>query len=280
MEMRFRAGLDYDSLLEIYSQRLLDLRMQIPSALDQWFIENARNSEEKKLALLSREFREKSLDRFQHEVTEIEGVIQALESKQALKPTKTNQKSLDAKLRNRDRLIGKIADLKSGKCSTRIYPMSFAPLIVECGSQRKIIIARYQVAKEFESFNARRDSIQKKLTWKPLLGKFHGIFAFTQFYEWVEREGKKVMISFRPEGFELMWAPCLYKEYKNERISAFAMITDDPPPEVLRAGHDRCPIFLAESSLSKWLSPIGLSLMEIDSLFDMKEETTFKSQTA
>lgn len=277
--MRFAAGLDYDSLLRIYADRLQDTTIQIPSALDQWWIENSRNSEEKKLAKLVREFHEKSLDKFREEIGVLENVISELEAKQQKKPTKTAEKSLGAKLRKRETLQGKIAAIKEGKTSGRIFPMQFAPLIIESDGERRIILARYQVDDNFESFNARRDSLQKKATWKPLFGKSHGLFVFTKFYEWVERGNEKVMISFSPRGYEVMWAPAMYKHH-SAGLDTFAMITDEPPPEVLAAGHDRCPVFLNEESVGNWLNPQGMKAIEVDALLDQKVKTFFEYQAA
>ena len=278
MELRFQAGIDYESFIKLYTLRLEDLKVQIPSALDQWFIENGRNSQEKKLAVLSNEFREKSIDRYQLEILEADSQISTLQAKLSKKTTKTAQSSLDAKTRKRERLQAKISEIKSDKQSARIFPMSYAPLIVEQNGKRQIIMARYQVASEFESFNARRDSLQKKTTWRPLFGKSHGLLVFTRFFEWVQHDGKKIMISFQPKGHDIMWAPCMYKRHENVGPDAFAMITDDPPPEVLQAGHDRCPIFLKKENIDSWLAPGSFSLDQIDAMFDEKVDTIFENR--
>jgi len=39
----------------------------------------------------------------------------------------------------------------------------------------------------------------------------------------------------------------------------FAIVTDDPQPEVLAAGHDRCPIFLSDGAAREWLDAVGKS---------------------
>jgi putative SOS response-associated peptidase YedK len=64
----------------------------------------------------------------------------------------------------------------------------------------------------------------------------------------------------------MMWAAGLYSFPKNKTslpIHSFAMVTDDPPPEVAAAGHDRCPIFLKNEQLEKWLNPQKLSQEEL-----------------
>lgn len=38
----------------------------------------------------------------------------------------------------------------------------------------------------------------------------------------------------------------------------FTIITDDPPPEVAAAGHDRCPIMLSVDGAQRWLSAESL----------------------
>lgn len=136
---------------------------------------------------------------------------------------------------------------------------------------------------QYNVFNARRDSLQSARTWKPLFGHNHAIFPFERFFEWVERDGKKVEVSFTPEGYDSMWAASLYDEYRHPQlglIRSFAMVTDEPPAEVSAAGHDRCPVFLDAGCIDQWLSPKGQSLEQLDSLLDHKQRTYYAHAVA
>jgi putative SOS response-associated peptidase YedK len=72
-----------------------------------------------------------------------------------------------------------------------------------------------------------------------------------------------------------MWAASLYSVPRAGGYASFAMVTDDPPPEVAAAGHDRCPVFLEENRLDAWLNPAGMSTEFLLELLDYKEKTFY-----
>lgn len=159
----------------------------------------------------------------------------------------------------------------------RLYPHVFGPVIKAIAGKKKseglgvLTPMRYrlrphdayeEVPSKFNLFNARLDSLESRKTWRPLFGRQHGLFPFRRFYEWVEGEsekGKKVkeLVSFSSNDHDYLMAPVLYDYYKDEKggFYSFAIITTDPPDEVLAAGHDRCPIFLKEEYWHDWLNP-------------------------
>lgn len=169
----------------------------------------------------------------------------------------------------------------------KIFPNVHAPVVIMKDGQRALIPMRYRVRphdspKEIPSkynlFNARYDSLLIKKTWKDLFGKKHGLFPFKRFFEWVEGpDHKKQLISFSPKDHELMWAPCLYDiwEDKNLKIISFALITDDPPLEVLNAGHDRCPIFLNKKYWDNWLNPESFNKVDLLNMIKNKENVKY-----
>ena len=185
----------------------------------------------------------------------------------------------------------------------RIFSNYFTYVIVENeGHQRLLKPMRYRVrphgSKEeiparYNVFNARIDALETRQTWGPLFMKNHGLVPFTGFYEWVpdpdpdpERKGKSKLISFYPSsekdgagGDEIMWAPCLWDEWSSIdgsiQFKSFAIITDDPPAEIKRMGHDRCPIFLRKELISSWLNPQKLKKNEVYEVLRGKEEKIF-----
>lgn len=164
----------------------------------------------------------------------------------------------------------------------RIFPGYFTWVLVEENGKRVLKRMRYRVRPQgssseipskFNVFNARLDSLELRETWKKVFMKKHALLPFTRFFEWVEFEGKKRLISFAPKDREIMWAPCLYDYWENKEQNfgfySFAIITDDPPVEVQEMGHDRCPIFLQERHISSWLNPtIKNKTMILNSLKD------------
>ena len=151
----------------------------------------------------------------------------------------------------------------------KVFSNYFTNVIVDEGDQRLIKPMRYRVrpngSKEeipskYNVFNARIDSLESRSTWSNLFMKNHGLVALSGFYEWVAGEnGRPKLIYFHPEGREFMWAPCLWDEWTSKdgkiHFKSFAIITDEPRPEVQAMGHDRSPIFLDQNQISSWLNP-------------------------
>lgn len=175
----------------------------------------------------------------------------------------------------------------------RIYPGYFTSVLVQEQGVRMLKPMRYrirprgsreEIPSKFNVFNARLDSLEHRQTWRPLFQRQHGLVPFTRFFEWVEHEGSKRLISFRPANRELMWAPCLWDYWANEKEGAgfysFAIITDDPPAEVLAQGHDRCPVFLREDLIDEWLSPVSKSLHDLYAILKNKQDAFYLSDWA
>lgn len=173
----------------------------------------------------------------------------------------------------------------------RVYPNTFAPVITMHDGKRAVRPMRYRVRPQGSSeeipskynvFNARIDSLEKRKTWSSLFMKNHGLFPFYEFYEWVDDSGKKRLIRFRPKDADMMWAPCLYDTWTSRdgkvSFSSFAIITDDPPPEVEEMGHDRCPIFLNEEQIDLWLAPKLLDKESAYSILKDKTNAHFESE--
>jgi putative SOS response-associated peptidase YedK len=161
----------------------------------------------------------------------------------------------------------------------RIYTKIWTPIICMVKGERQIRPMRYQLLPHFckeevykrvnpetnreveikNTFNARLDSLESANAWKKPFMNFHALLPIKQFFEWVPKNGHKSIISFKPQNDEFLLAPCLYdnwfSEDKSKIIQSFAIITDDPRPEILEMGHDRTPISISESNINKWLSP-------------------------
>ncbi|TDJ05517.1 MAG: hypothetical protein E2O68_06330 [Deltaproteobacteria bacterium] len=166
----------------------------------------------------------------------------------------------------------------------RIFPNVYSPVIVK---GRIIRPMRYrirpkghaqEVPGKYNMYNARLDALDKRRTWKTLFGKNHGLVPFKRFFEWVQVEGgKKQLGVFSPIGKDFMWAPCLTDTCSvgGEKLTTFAIITDDPPEEVRAAGHDRCPLFLGQEMIDAWLCPEGKSQKELLELLTHQEPVKY-----
>jgi hypothetical protein len=104
-------------------------------------------------------------------------------------------------------------------------------------------------------YNARFDNHEG--FWKGVFGYSHGLIVANAFYENVKRhrlEGRdlaegeleeNVILEVKPQSAQDMLVACLWSHWQSPGepdLLSFAAITDEPPPEVAAAGHDRCII--------------------------------------
>lgn len=175
----------------------------------------------------------------------------------------------------------------------RIFPGYFTWVLVHENGRRIFKRMRYRVRPagsseeipaKYNVFNARIDSLESRQTWRRLFTRQHGLFPFVRFFEWVEKDEKKRLISFLPDNKEIMWAPCLWDYWENPQKTlgfySFALITDDPPAEVAKMGHDRCPVFLKEKYIDEWLDTSKRSQEEWYLLLRNKEDVFYRFEWA
>ena len=61
---------------------------------------------------------------------------------------------------------------------------------------------------------------------------------------------------------------------------SFAAITDEPPPEVAAAGHDRCIIPIRAENVDAWLSPDRGNLKALYAVLDDRERPYYEHRLA
>jgi len=59
-------------------------------------------------------------------------------------------------------------------------------------------------------------------------------------------------------------------------VRGFAAITDEPPPDVAAAGHDRCIVNLNPEHVDAWLRPEGRPAAELQALLSERAVTVFR----
>lgn len=295
LQRRYGGRLEWEDFVELVRQRErgceFDVDFKIPDELIAGLIDLGGTAA-KEIDLVQRRYKVADGRRLEEALAEAQVELRLAQDKLAAKVTKTAQTAVDTKGRKvlRAQKALDIALAPPG-IDYRIYPFYFAPILLDDGGQRLIVPARYrilprtgvEVPGQYNVFNARRDSLQSARNWKPLFGKKHALIPFQRFFEWVERDSGKVEISFNPDGHDGMHTAALYEEYNHPElgfIRSFAMVTDEPPPEVAAAGHDRCPVFLQESLIGDWLSPTGKPLDQLDELLDHKEPTYYSHARA
>ncbi|NPT58428.1 SOS response-associated peptidase family protein, partial [Paraburkholderia elongata] len=115
------------------------------------------------------------------------------------------------------------------------------------------------------------------------------------FYENVSRakmegrqlaEGEKdenVVLEFRPNPAHDMLVACLWSRWSalgEPDLLSFAAITDEPPPEIAAAGHDRCIIPIKPENVDSWLSPNASNLKAMYAILDDRDRPYYEHRLA
>jgi putative SOS response-associated peptidase YedK len=215
--------------------------------------------------------------------------LSSLRDLAAQKPTKTNVSRMESAQRVLDKIrsdlgldcpvnnstprdkIDSAEARKKKSYGTSVFQYSWTPLLLDDPQKGKILrFHRYQVRPRgslaeppahLNMFNARLDSLTTRPTWRPLFMSQHGALYLRGFYEWVPdpETQKSRIIRFSREDQKPFWVPCLYERWQSRwsqgdfTIPSFAIVTTEPPEEVLKAGHDRCPLVPDQSNISLWL---------------------------
>lgn len=222
--------------------------------------------------------------------------------------TRTTQKALYDQRIAADKIewaMGKLADLRRAtpeERDRRIFPGMYAPVMVMERGRRVVKPMRYQCRpagkpaaydrKYPGTYNARRDNLEG--FWKGQFGRTHGILVADAFYENVGRhrvEGRalapgeteqNVVLEFEPQPRQDMLIACVYSHWRNgdEELWSFAAITDEPPPEIAAAGHDRCIIPIKEQHIDAWLDPNPKRLDALYAILEDRERPYYEYRRA
>ena len=272
-----RADMDIDQFVEIFGARMSDSSIRIPRAVERWFDE-PRNDAERKIKSLIDEYRGGEITKLEREVFAQKKRLADAERTLTTKVTKaaTESKRIAAdKIEKAITRLDRLKDVKAHPAEARIFPLHYAPIIVQDGARRVMRLARYHCRKPGEPafidrklpglYNARRDSLGKY--WKELFGLRHAVLLVESFFENVDRDGRNQVLHFVPKPAGTMMIACLYSEWMDPEggspLLSFAAITDEPPAEVAAAGHDRMIISIKPENLDAWLTPAGRSLEDM-----------------
>jgi putative SOS response-associated peptidase YedK len=284
-----------DLFEDLFRRRLEGEKVSVSPALEANFLEPADKIEERIKKYID-SYKAKSIQEQEELLFAQKKRLADAERKLSEKPTKTAQKEKEVAGRQIERIKSQIKRLSTDpdRNNARIWPHYFAPLIVSENGERVIKPMRYLLRpmgfgedfdKEFSgAYNARRDNLSK--FWRKQYLRNHGILIISSFFENVtlhdfenrklkpgEKE-EKIVIQFKPEGFEEMIIPCIWDRWSEKGhpdLFSFALITDEPPKEISDAGHDRCPIFLKKGNVDEWLNPEKTAEKRIKEILDDKE---------
>ena len=281
--------------------------VKIPKAMREAF-RHPRGEKEFELARLVAEAEREQAERFEVElIAQSDRLARAQTALASSKPT--------AKAAEEQRIAGnkilsaqrKLQDLQRHELTdsdSRIFPGQYAPVMIEQDGQRLVVPMRYQCRmpgwtekterKYPGTYNARRDKLEA--SWGQLFGHRHGIMIVTRFYENVWRHamqgralapGEKpenVVLEFDPQPPQEMLVACLWNQSPDDADGAdlfsFAAITDEPPPEVRAAGHDRCIVPIKRANVDAWLNPDPANLTALYAMLDDRERPYYEHRMA
>jgi putative SOS response-associated peptidase YedK len=296
--------------LEDFAQLYLGLvdgssKAKVPKAMDSSFLES-RGDKVPGICELIEQYNaarvtdlEQELFKQRKRLVDAERVLQSKTTKTATESRRVAADKIDATLRR----LEDIARTELEPRDSRIFPGYYAPVLIVENGQRVIKPMRYQCriagkpasydAKYPGTYNARRDSLSA--FWRPCFGLTHGIMVVDVFYENVSRakmegrtlaEGEKdenVVLEFRPSNGQSMLVACLWSRWTapgEPDLLSFAAITDEPPPEVAAAGHDRCIIPIKEQNVEAWLNPDPNDLAAQRAILDDRDRPYYEHRLA
>jgi putative SOS response-associated peptidase YedK len=291
----FGAYLSIREFVELYRLREADKRIRIPKAVDLHFAGSQDEGEgEQQLRDLIEAHNARQAAEWEAELFKQRRRRADAERTLQAKATKAAAESRRIATDKVEWLLGKLADLRRmvpEDRDSRFFPGWYAPVMVVENGRRVVKPMRYQCrpagkpahydARYPGTYNARRDNLGG--FWKGLFGATHGLLVINAFYENVSRDGRNAILEFRPRPSQDMLVACLWSRWSapgEPDLLSFAAITDQPPPEVAAAGHDRCVIPIKAEHIDRWLNPATASLEELQAILDDRERPYYEHRLA
>jgi putative SOS response-associated peptidase YedK len=301
----FGADISVREFVELFYHRQSDSRIKIPKSLEAEFAE-AHNDDECTIRQLIEAFNASRSTKLEQELFKQRKRLADAERTLQARATQAAQQSRRIASSKIEWAKGKLDDLRRTELNSedgRIFPGWYAPVMVSEGGRLVVKPMRYQCRPAGKpvfydtrfpgTYNARRDNLEG--FWKGLFGVSHGIMVANAFYENVNRhrvEGcelragedtQNVILEFRPRPRQDMLLACLWSHWSGPGepdLLSFAAITDEPPPEVAAAGHDRCVIPIKPENLEAWLNPRPGDLAAQHAILDDRERPYYEHRLA
>lgn len=302
----FGAIMDIGEFSRLFFERAEGVsKAKIPKAMEAAFASPQNDAEREIEALIDRFNAEQStkleqeLFKQKKRLADAERTLLTKTTKAATESRRIASDKIDATMRRLTDL--ERIDLKPR--DSRIFPGHYAPVMVIEDGQRVVKPMRYQCriagkpasydVKYPGTYNARRDNLEG--FWRPCFGYTHGVMLVDIFYENVSKakfEGtlsethdkdENIVLEFRPSNGELMHVACLWSRWSapgEPDLLSFAAITDEPPPEVAAAGHDRCIIPIKPENIDAWLNPDPKNLDAMYAILDDRDRPYYEHRLA
>src|ERR1700729_862681 len=293
--------LDYDEVEKLFFRRLDDPSLIISRGFEANF-DDPTTEQERRIKGAIDEHRSRLASKMEQDL--FIQKTRLVNAERSLKEKETKRAREDVRIAGSkiETLTTKLSNLRSSQYNDeddRIFPFVYTGVIVKNNGQNLLTPMRYfcrQAGKpafydrKFPGlYNARRDNLEK--FWAEQFGSHHAIMVVESFYENVKRHtmehrdllaGEKeenVVLQFKSEPAQTMYIACLWSRWtdpKEPNLRGFAAITDEPPPDVAAAGHDRCIINLRPEHVEAWLTPENRSRQELQSILSDRAVSTYQ----
>lgn len=293
----FGADISIKDFVRLFGIRGQGEKIKIPKAMEAAF-RDPKTPEERQIKEMIDAFAAQEITAAEQEEFKQRTRLVEAERKLAAKPTKAAAESQRIATDKIARAQAKREDIRRTELKERdyrIFPGYYAPVMIMEGGRRVIKPMRYQCrpagkpafydTKYPGTYNARRDKLEA--FWKGLFGVSHGIMVVNMFYENVTRvdsDGttRNEVLEFKPNPRQDMLIACLWSHWEQggESLNSFAAITDEPPPEVAAAGHDRCIVPIKPENVDAWLNPDKNNLAALYAILDDREKPYYEHQLA
>jgi putative SOS response-associated peptidase YedK len=301
----FGAQMSIREFSRLYWELAEGSKANVPKAMDDAF-SNPQTDEERKVKASIEKFNAAQVTKLEQELfrqrARLADAERALQSKATKAATESRRIATDKIEWTR----GKLDDIQRTTpkpSDSRIFPGHYAPVLVMENGKRVVQPMRYQCrvagkpasydVKYPGTYNARHDNLEG--FWRNLFGYSHGLIVVNAFYENVSRarmEGRKLAIGekdenavleFRPNPPHEMLVACLWSRWSapgEPDLLSFAAITDEPPPEVAAAGHDRCIVPIKPENIDAWLNPNASDLAALHAILDDRDRPFYEHRLA
>lgn len=301
----FGADISIRKFAELFYRRRQDSKLKIPKAMEEAFA-NPTTPEEREIHALIEEHRAAQGLKFEQELFKQRKRLVEAERKLQTKVTKVATEDVRIATSKISKARLDLEDLRRTELldrDSRIFPAVYAPVMVMQDGRKTVMPMRYQCRPAGRpasydvdypgTYNARRDNLEK--FWRGQFGHTHGVMIVNAFYENVDRhkvEGrelgpeeqpKNVVLEFKPRPVQDMLVACLWSHWSGKDqpdLDSFAAITDEPPPEVAAAGHDRCIIPIRPEHVDAWLNPDPNNLKALYDILDDRERPYYEHKLA
>ncbi len=301
LQRHWSVRLDYEEAEKLFLRRLTDPSINISRGFEDNFMEPA-NEQGRRIKAAIDEHRSRLATKLEKDLFTQKTRLVTAERSLKTKETKKAREDVRIATAKIDTLTGKLSDLRRTEPKSRdnrIFPNVYAGVIIERGGDKWLTPMRYACRpagkpsfydKKYPGlYNARRDNLEK--FWREQFGHDHALMVAERFYENVQlhamehrelkpgEEEKNVVLEFTPEPQQPMFIACLWSHWtdpKEPELRGFAAITDEPPPDVAAAGHDRCIINLQPQHVEAWLKPEGRSTAELQAILEDRAVSTYQ----